>query len=181
MSLATDCATLPAHVVQACNNYRKVGISAIAIIDTDANIADFTSAGDWQAAITAGSVTVIKNIKGTFPKASAVEGENAIACGAEKMLDGFNGSFTWKDFNVNAENDGFYATLNTKRGYIAIYYCNEQEIRVFDPAGLINFAVPWATAPEGSKDKQVYDATAMWFAPLDWYPSLYTAPVGIFS
>ena len=181
MSLAYDCGALPQHVIQQCNNYRKGGISAIAIINTEAAIADFTDATAWKSAIDAGDVHIIKNIKGTFPKASVVEGENVVACGAEKMLDGFNGSFTWKDFNVNADNDNFYATLNVKRAFLAIYYCNEQEIRVFDPAGLVNFATPWATAPEGSKDKQVYDATAMWFAPADWYPALYPAPANIFN
>lgn len=179
MSLTTDCTNLPDHVAQACNDYRKGGISAIAIIDTDASIPDFTSASDWNSAITAGKVKIITNVKATFPKANAVEGENVVACGAEKMLDGFDGSITWKDFNVNATNDDFYAQLNLKKAYIAIYYCNEDEIRVFDQ--LTNFAVPWATAPEGSKDKQVYDATAMWFAPIGWFPSLYTAPLGIFS
>ncbi|HWB62798.1 MAG TPA: hypothetical protein VG603_04745 [Chitinophagales bacterium] len=179
MSLTTDCTNLPDHVIQACNNYRKGGVSAIAIIDAGTSIPDPTSDTDWTTAITAGHVKVIKNIKATFPKASVVEGENVVACGAEKMLDGFNGSITWKDFNVNATNDDFYAQLNLKTAYIAIFYCNENEIRIFDQ--LCNFAVPWATAPEGTKDKQVYDATAMWFAPVGWFPSLYTAPAGIFS
>src|SRR5947209_1935769 len=102
MSLTTDCTNLPDHLVQTCNNYKKGGISAIAVINTDANIADFTSQTDWQNAITAGSVKVIKNIKATFPKAKVVEGENVVACGSEKMLDGFDGDITWKDFNVNA-------------------------------------------------------------------------------
>lgn len=179
MSLTTDCATLPAYVQQECNNYRKGGISSIAIVDTDANIADFTNATDWQNAITASKVKLITGIKATFPKAAASEGENAIACGAEKMLDGFNYTITWKDFNVNAENDDFYATLNLKRAFVVIYYCNEQEIRVFDI--LMNFAVAPATGPEGFKDKQVYDASAMGYAPVGWFPSLYNAPAGIFS
>jgi hypothetical protein len=178
MSLYPGCATLPDHVVQACNSYRKGGISAVAIIDTDAAITDFTNATQWQAAITAGTVSIIKNIKATLPKAAAVEGENALACGSQNMLDGFDGTFTWKDFNVNADNDAFYGVLNTKRSYFALYYCNEQEIRIVDQ--LTNFAVPWATAPEGNRDKQMYDATATWFAPADWAPSLVTAPTGIF-
>ncbi|HWB64375.1 MAG TPA: hypothetical protein VG603_12745 [Chitinophagales bacterium] len=179
MSLVTDCTVLPDHIVQACNNYRKGGISAIAIIDPDAGISDFTSPTDWQTAIDAGLVKIIKNIKATFPKASAVEGENVVPCSADKMLDGFDGSVTWKDFNVNGGNDDFYAQLNLKRSYIAFFYCNENEIRLIDK--LCNFNVPYASSPETNKEKQMYEATANWFAPIGWFPSLFAAPTGIFS
>ncbi len=180
MSLATDCEVLPAHVVQLCNDYRKGGISALALISPNAAIYDFTSPNDWNTAITAGDVVIIKNIKASFPKAKALEGENVVSCGSEKMLDGFDGTVSWKDFNVNVDNDSFYGVLGQKQNWhLALYNCTSNEIRVIDQP--CTFIPLWAIVPEGQKDKQVYDVSAHWFAPNGWWPGLYAAPVGIFN
>ena len=181
MSIFDDCGVLPDHVEQECNDYRKGGISAIAIISPTAVIPDFTSATDWQDAINAGQVSIIGNVKATYPKANASMGENALACGSEKILDGFDYTLTWKDFNVNPGNDAFYASLNQQFAYVAIYYCNESEIRVFTPPQLINFACSEANGPESNRDKQMYECSAMWFAAVGFYSQLFTAPVGIFE
>lgn len=179
MSTVVDCAELPDHVQQTCNQYRKGGMSAIAVLNEDAAIADYTSATDWQDAIDAGDVKIIKKIKATWPAASPVEGENPVPCGADTILDGMDESLTWKDFNVNGANDIFYAELNLKQNArIAIFFCQENEIRVVESA--VTFAALF-TAPETSREKQMYSATAKWFNTAGEYNSLFAAPAGIFT
>jgi len=181
MSLITNCTALPDHLVLACNTYKKGGISAVAIIDPTASIPDFTSTTDWNAAIALGTVKVIKNVKGIIAPGAPVEGENALACGSQTMLDGFDNTITWKDFNVTYENDLFYATLNISRAYIAVYYCQEQEIRVFTPTQLIQFSTPPATSPESNREKQMYETTAKWFDDAGAFNPVYNAPPNIFT
>jgi len=179
MSSVVDCAALPDHVQQSCNNYRKGGISAIAIINEDASIPAYTSASDWTTAINAGDVVIIKKIKATWPAASPVEGENPVPCGADTIFDGTDETLTWKDFNVNGSNDIFYAQLNQKQNArLAVFFCQEDEIRVVESA--VNFSALY-NAPESSKEKQSYTVTAKWFNEVGEYNSLFAAPAGIFT
>lgn len=178
MSTVVDCADLPDHIQQSCNQYRKGGISAIAIINEGTAIADYESASDWQTAIAADEVAIIKKIKGTWPTASPVEGENPVPCGADTILDGMDETLTWKDFNVNGANDTFYAKLNLKKARIAIFFCQENEIRVVEST--VTFAALF-TAPESAREKQMYTVTAKWFNEAGEYNSLFAAPAGIFE
>lgn len=181
MSALTDCAELPDHVTAGCNEFRKGGISAFAIMKQGHGITDFTSAAQWNAAIAAGDVNIIKNVKGIVPEATPVEGENPVPCGAETILDLLDQSATWKDFNVNSFNDSFYQSLNLASGRsIAFYYCEEEEIRVVDTGNVTFKALP-ATSPESNREKQFYPVSASWTNKPDEFPVLYNAPAGIFT
>jgi len=180
MSVLLDCADVPDHIELGCNEFKKGGISAIAIMECAHTITDFTSASEWNAAIAAGTVKIIKQIKATVPDASPVNGENPVPCGSETILDLLEQSITWKDFNVHALNDDFYQQLNLAKRSIAWYYCESEEIRVVNDCNVTFAALP-ATSPESNREKQFYNVTGSWTSAPDEFPVLYTAPAGVFT
>ena len=111
------------HEVNNCI-YPKGGISAIAVLKTGHGITDWTDDVEWDAAITAGTVRIIANTKSDLPAASAIEGENPLACGSETIVDSFDYTINLKDFNVstidkslpvpvaNNANDAFWNDAN---------------------------------------------------------------------
>jgi hypothetical protein len=179
MSYGCEFEELDEHEVQSCG-YRKGGILAVAVLKANHGITDFEDDAQWTAAIGAGTARIIKGVKGTFPAASPIEGENARACGSETVLDGFDYTMTWKDFQVNSTNDLFYAQLNRSAFTgLAIYYCQQDEIRVIEKS--CTFVALNPEAPESNKEKQLYNVTAKWSAAVeDEFPTLYNAPAGIF-
>lgn len=180
MSVLEDCSVIPDHIELNCNDWKKGGILAVAIMKCNHGITDFTSASQWQAAIDAGNVKIIKNIKAALPEASPVTGENPLACGAETILDLLDNTLTWKDFNVHPLNDDFYQQLNLAKRSIAWYYCEEDEIRVVDDCDVTFAALP-PTSPESNREKQFYNVTASWTSLPNQFSSLVTAPAGIFT
>jgi hypothetical protein len=180
MSTICTVEDLDDHEVLGCG-YRKGGILAIGILKSGHGITDFESAIETQAAIDAGDLKIIKSVKGIYPAASPIEGENPIACGAETILDGFDNTVTWKDFNVTNANDLFYAQLNRSAFTgIIFYYCQEQEIRVIEKS--VTFVALPAESPESNKEKQLYNITAKWSTSVnDEFPTLYDAPAGIYE
>lgn len=179
MSVLLDCADVPDHIELGCNEFRKGGISSIAILKCDHSITDFTSAAQWLAAINAGEVKIIKQIKATIGEASPVEGENPVPCGSETILDLLDQTITWKDFNVHALNDDFYQQLNLAKRSIAWFYCEEDEIRVVDECNVTFTALP-PSSPESNREKQFYNVKGAWTSSPDVFPVLHTAPAGIF-
>jgi hypothetical protein len=180
MSTICTVEDLDDHELLSCG-YRKGGILAIGVLKADHGITDFEDAVETQAAITAGTLKIIKGIKGIYPAPSPIEGENPRACGSETILDGFDNTVTWKDFNVSALNDVFYAQLNRSAftGLI-IYYCQEQEIRVIEKE--VTFVALTPESPESNKEKQMYNVTAKWSTSVnDEFPVLYDAPAGIYE
>jgi hypothetical protein len=180
MSYECQFEDLDEHEAQSCG-YLKGGILAIGVLKSGHNITDFEDETQWQDAITAGTARIIKGIKGTFPAASPVEGENPIACGSETVTDGFDYIVTWKDFNVSSNNDLFYGQLNRSAfSGLAIYYCQDEKIRVVEKS--VNFLALNPESPESNKEKQMYNITAKWSAAVeDEFPTLYDAPTGIFT
>ena len=160
---------------------KKGGILAIGVLKTGHGITDFEDAAEYTAAISAGTLKIIKNIKGIWPAAAAVEGENPIACGSETVTDGFDYTVTWKDFKINGTNDLFYAQLNRSAfSGLIVYYCQTNEVRVIEKS--VNFLAMPAESPESNKEKQLYNITAKWSASVEEdFPTLYAAPVGIFE
>lgn len=180
MSILADCANVPDHIELGCNEFRKGGISALAILKCDHSITDFTSASQWQDAIDAGEVKIIKQIKATIGEASPVNGENPVPCGSETILDLLDQTITWKDFNVHSLNDDFYQQLNLAKRSVAWFYCEEDEIRVVDTCNVTFAALP-PSSPESNREKQFYNVTGAWTSSPDEFPVLYTAPTGIFT
>lgn len=177
MSTICTIEDLDPHEVLGCG-YRKGGISAVGILKSGHGITDFESASQTQAAIDAGDLVIFKGVKGIFPAASPIEGENPTACGSDTILDGFDYTFTWKDFNVSNSNDLVYAQLNRSAftGFV-IYYCQEEELRVVEKS--VTFVALSPESPESNKEKQLYNITAKWSASVnDDFPTLYDAPAG---
>lgn len=170
---------LPEHERVQCDDYPVGGMDAIAILETDANIADYSSASDWTTAANAGKTRIVKGIKGEFPDASPIEGDNPVGCGAETILDGFNFTLVIEDYNSMAENDDFWATANGRTVNIAWRECEQGQIRVVEePVTVV--AIP-ANNPKSNTEKQRYMVTLKWRGKRDSYPVRYDEPTGIFD
>jgi hypothetical protein len=158
-------------------NYRKGGISAVGILKTGHGITDFSNATQTLAAIAAGTLKIIKGIKALYPAATPIEGENPEACGSETILDGFDNTVTWNDFNVTDSNDVFYVELNKSQfSGIVLYYCQEDELRVLEKK--VSFVALPAQSTT-NKEKQFYAVTAKWTSAVgDPFPELSAAPAG---
>lgn len=160
--------------------YPKGGISAFGILRTGHGITDFSNPTQVQAAVTAGTLKIVKAIKGELPEPSPIEGENPIACGSETIVDGYDYTFEVSDFNVNKANDEFYrlANLSQFKGII-FFMCEEENIRVVENG--VTF-VSRLVIPRSNKEKQNYLITAKWSQSVqEPFPVLYDAPDGIFE
>jgi len=159
--------------------YQKGGIGALGILKTGHDITDFANGTQLQAAIDAGTLKIIKNIKAELPEPSPVEGENPLACGAETIVDGFDYTLETTDFNVNAVNDEFYRKLNLSQFAGLIFYmCEEEMLRVVETGVNFNSRL---VIPKSNKEKQNYLVTAKWSQSVaDSFPVLHEAPEGIF-
>jgi hypothetical protein len=159
--------------------YPKGGIGALGILKTGHEITDFSSQAQLQAAIDAGTLKIIKNIKAELPEPSPVEGENPLACGAETIVDGFDYTVEATDFNVNNVNDEFYRKLNLSQfAGLILYLCEEEQLRVVENGVNFNSRL---VIPRSNKEKQNYLVTAKWSQSVaDEFPVLHEAPEGIF-
>ena len=173
-----NCADLPTHEKISCGAFRKGGISSIGILDCDHGITDFTDAAQYTAAIAAGNLKLVEPVKANLPEASEISGPNPVACGSADILDGFDWTLPWTDYNVSANNDAFYEALNLRQAYLVWYYCQDEEVRVVQIP--VTF-VAKLTEPESNKEKRFYSVVAKWSSAPDDFPVLYTAPAGIFN
>lgn len=160
--------------------YPKGGISGVGILKTGHGITDFSNATQVQAAITAGTLKVIKAVKAELPEPSPIEGENPVACGSETIVDGFDYTFEVTDFNVNENNDEFYRLLNISQfSGIMFFMCEEEQVRVVENNVSFNARL---VIPRSNKEKQNYLVTAKWSQSVqESFPVLYDAPAGIFE
>lgn len=167
------------HVRIQCAEYKKGGIGAIGIFDSDSGITSYSNAAQWNLAIANETAKIVKGIKAEWPVGSPVEEENETACGNDTILVGIDHTITVRDANVNEENDAFWASLNPQRYYIALWLCKSDEIVVIELP--VNFFAPAANIPMGNKENQRYNIELKFSAPSDWYPIRTTAPAGIFE
>lgn len=180
MSYICSFEELDPHEKISCG-YKKGGISAVAVLKKGHGITDYSNTTQVQAAINAGKFVIVDGIKGIVPEAAPIEGENPVACGAETILDGFNITTTWKDFNVSNNNNEFYRQLNNSAFEgLVLFYCQQNEIEVVEKK--VTFAALPATSPESNKEKRFYNITAKYTKAVgDAFNSIYDAPEGIFS
>jgi hypothetical protein len=160
--------------------YPKGGIGAVGILKADHGITNFADGTQLQTAIDAGNLKIIKNIKAELPAPSPIEGENPLACGSETIVDGFEYTATWTDFNVNVVNDESYRKLNISQfSGLILWLCQEDQLRVVEKG--VSF-VGSLVIPKSNKEKQSYPVIAKWSqAVADEFPVLYEAPAGIFE
>jgi hypothetical protein len=171
-------APLTPHELIACGNWKKGSINALAIIEDATLLVDYESAADWNAAIAAGDVKIIKQIKGELPEPSVIEGSNPVGGGRENITDGYNYTLEVQDYNVSAANDTFYENLNPRIAAIAYFMPKTGEIGVVLQEVTFN-ARP--IVPMSSTEKQHYLLTSNWDAPANEFPLRFTAPTGIFT
>lgn len=169
---------LPSFSQNTCGVNKIPGISSVAIIDYDHSFTDFTSAAEWNAQIAAGNVVKIDYIKAAYAQAAPITAANPRAQGATNVLMKLDHTLTISDPNVAADKDTFYETLNGRQTYLAWYNFEENELRV------VLLPVTWTCTPATDDmdggDFQKYTVTAMWRSAPNEFPTLYTAPSGIF-
>jgi hypothetical protein len=173
------CGTLPNHQLLACGVYDRGGISAIGILEADHTIVDYSNASQYTANIAAGNLKVIKNIRGTVPDASPVEGDNPVGCGPDTILNGFNFTATWQDANTNSANVSFYSQLNTRTTELVLFLCGSDEVLVVN--NKVNFVCNPVMVPANNKELQMFNCTARASIGPNELPQKYTAPAGIFD
>ena len=161
MSCNNDCSSIGAHELVDCGLYPKGGISTIGLLECNKVITDYTSGTQWQTELTAGRLILMKNIKGEIPDPSPVEGENPLACGSETVLDNFERTITWTDFNVTSANIDFYNSLNRRTYYVVAYHCDNSQVEVV--LNKCTFEVMLMT-PKTNKEKRKFTAKAKWIA-----------------
>lgn len=152
----------------------------MAFLECNHTIVDFTSASQWNAAISNGTARLLLDVKGEIPDPSPVMVDNPIGCGATQTMIGQDNTVNWTDSNVLAENDDFYSKVNTRRGFLVAFMCEEDQIRVSsDP---VTMSARSAMVPNTNQQLQMYNVTATFFSKVGTIPmQLYDAPAGIFS
>lgn len=166
------------HELIQCSNWLHGGIDGIIIFKTDAYIADYTVLANWTALINSGDATRIKNVKGELPSPSVTESENPIGCGTDNVVDGADYDLSIKDYNVNAENDESYASVNGGTFYIAVHLCNEDQLLIIESN--VTAVTPQANVPTSKKEKQFYDTHYKWSADKDFSYIRIDSPAGLF-
>ena len=179
MSFLDDCAALPDHIEEACNNYKKGGFPSFAIVDKDSTVVgNWTNSSTWLSQIAAGKIKVANRVKINIPDPSPQKSDNPVACGAQQILDGFDWKFEGVDANVSTLNHSFYTTLNKKDAYFVMWNKDEGLIIVIDkPVTFITRPL----YPGCNREKQMYTLEGEWSSGKDWFPTAYTQPTGVFT
>jgi hypothetical protein len=160
--------------------YPKGGASIAGILKAGHGITDFSDEVQVQAAIDAGNLVLMTNIKGALPEPAAVEGENPVACGSENIVDGFDYTYEIINMNVNETNDLFIAQLNQSAFSGLLWFlCEQEKLRVVQQKVTFNARL---VEDVSNKIKDRYLITAKWYQSVqDPIPVLYDVPAGIFS
>lgn len=176
------CSDIGDHELVTCGDYKKGGISAIAFLERDHTITDFTNASSWTTNINSGKAHIIggQGFKAEYPDPSPVETENPSACGATNILDGFDHQLNFMDANVKSQNDTFWENVNMQIGYLVFFHCQDDLISVVDDIDCTWIVTP-ANAPYSNKERRRYQGKVTWFSKPNVFPVLTTAPSGIFD
>jgi len=178
MSFAADCATLPDHIENACNDYQKGGFPSAAIVNQDHTITDWSDAAQWATNINSGAIKIIDRIKASIPENSEIKSDNPVACGAQQILDGFDWSCEWMDGNRNTFNDDFYRNLNKKESFLVLWNKDQAKFIVVDrPVSFIAKPV----YPGSNRENQYYSVKAEWSSSDDWFPTEVPEAAGVFT
>jgi hypothetical protein len=168
------------HEVNQCGEEIPSGISALGYIFCD-TFTDYSDPSEWDTAIAAGDAVIVKEIVGQYPAASPFSGKNRIGCGPATVNKGADHTVTYEDYNVNSTNDIFYGQVNSRKFKLAVFYCEDQTIRVTDSDDARAFSAN-PVAAEDNKESQFYPVSVNWSVRANSIGStLYTAPAGIFE
>lgn len=171
-----QCTDLPAYLQVICGEYLLGGQNFIGILECDHSITDFTSAAQLITAINNNDLTLIGPVVAEIPAASPVEGANPSGCGPATILDSFERSVTWTDYNVSNDIIEFYNALNRRKTFLIVYHCASQMMTVIEVA--VSF-VAFRSSPVRDTEKQFFTVTAKWTALDEAF--LFDAPAGVFD
>lgn len=164
---------VPAFAPDVCANEQS-RIVAVAYIREDSILADYTSAAEWNAAIAAGTVIVIKNVRGEKPKSTAT------------IIDGFGlqqQRAVGREFALTYEhpdvigNEDFYNALNYNNSYAIAYYTAGGKVFVVTGAQVLVNADHVITM--SLNDSIIFNVEVTWSYPD--MPIAYTAPASVFT
>lgn len=169
MSLYCD-TPLGDYTEDICQN-NEGRIIAVALLRVDHGITDLTSLAQWNAAILAGSVEIIRNVSGEMPKSAPITGDGFGRQQTRNISRDHTSSYQHPDV---IGNENFYNNLNYNNSYSYYPYTASghiwstgDAIASFDAAPIIekglnssiifDVAVSWS-----DKDIPVaYDATTL--------------------
>jgi hypothetical protein len=180
--LEYGCSALPDHELVLCGDYKRGGISAIGILEEDAfgsggtfaTDADFGVAAKYTAALAAGDLKIIKNVRGTVPDASPVDVDNPVGCGPQSLLAGFDFTATWMDANTTDGTIAFYSALNKRVTGLILYLCGSNEVMFITQP--VNYVCLPVNVPASNKELQMFNCTARASLGPDQLPKKITAP-----
>jgi len=149
-------------------------VIAVAFIRTDATITDYTSVDEWNADITAGLITVIKNTKGSKEKSGA------------NTIDGFGreqNRTVGRDFTLAyshpdvIDNIDFYDALNFNSSFTTAFYTQSGHVFVEDVA-IANIDADYVIT-DAINDIMVWDVAVSWSSKT--MPQAFVAPGSVFE
>ena len=179
MSFITDCASLPAHIEKLCNAFKKGGFPSFAIVNKNSPlVGDWANSTIWLSEIGLGNIQVANRVKMSIPDPTPSKIDNPVANGAQQITDGLDWKLEGSDANVSALNHDFYTSLNSIDAYVVLWNQDESEIIVIDkPVTFIAFPM----YPASNREFQMYKIEGEFGSGVDWFPSAYTQPTGVFS
>lgn len=157
-------------------------IISIALVRSDAGITDPTVKAQWNSAIAAGSVVIIKNVRGTKPKSSPVEIDSFGRQQTRTVSRDFTAQFFHPDI---VSNEDFWNVANYDNAHSFWYYT--QGKRIWRPAPLSedNDALPVVNinadsiVEEGLNTSIIGDVEVSWSSK--FIPVSFAAPNDIFE
>lgn len=114
MSTIPECdEDLPVYGADGCAPLTQADSDALAVLKIgQADISTFSSATEWNNALTNQSVSIMKNIKVSAPEPSARTLTNPRVQGPANIHTGWDYVINFEDATINAENIAYYAALN---------------------------------------------------------------------
>lgn len=146
----------------------------MAVMATDHSIADYSSESDWNTAIAAGDVEMVKKVAIEIPERTPNEVDANIG-GEPSYIASYTHTLVCNDANSNATNDLFYNALRAQTVNIA-YKIGDSEI------GVVTAKCRASTTevqPLTKTEVKKYMTTFTWEA--EDLPTRYAAPANVFD
>lgn len=172
---------LPDHDIVNCDDYFPGGVSEFIIFNSNAVTTDPSSAAQVQSDLDAGRATLVKDVIAEMPEPT----EKVINHPRDnrEILQGFEFTFTYTDWNYTVDNVNFYDDLNFFKATSILWY-----EPLLDGVGRaswvdnVNNGLSFkakGVKPVADTDLQHYLCTAMWVDK--FHPSIVDLPTGIFN
>jgi hypothetical protein len=172
--MALYCDTpFPEFAEDICAN-EEGRIIGVAFMRSDHTVTDPTSLTQWQNAIAAGEVVVIKNVRGAKPKSTPVQIDGYGRQKTKNVGREFTATYSHPDV---IGNEGFYNVANYDGSHSFWYYT--QGNKIWSTGDAIANIDADTVVEEGLDTAIAWDVAISW-ADQD-IPEAYDAPAGIFE